>query len=353
MGFFSDLFGKGKEKAPEIKVPTAQELLGASTGFMQQQFPQFAQARETGLEALMGQGFAPQISIPGVSAITPATISPLDFAQFQPTSFEQGLATSQFGPLMEQAQRQALQIGSLAGIPSAAPAHFGRAISPALLNIGQFLATQGQRRGELELQRRFQEAGFGQQAGLQQQALEQQRLQQQALSTEQARQFNLASAIGQDPFQEIMAGAGLGAQQAGAQSAADILNWQNRQAQMGGGSALLSLLGGGLGALLAAPTGGLSLGMGAALGGAGGGLFGSLLGGGESPIGFQDVALMSLLGGGGGGAAAGAGAGGLFPAGEPLFGGGGLSDLLGKAVPIGGGDTTTRMLQALMRGENI
>jgi len=302
LGFFSNLFGRGREAAPEIKVPTAQELLQQSAGFMQQQFPQFAQARELGLEALQAQGFAPQVSIPGVAAgqfgptaITPATISPIDFAQFQPTTFEAGLAASQFGPLMEQAQRQALQIGSLAGIPSAAPAHFGRAIAPTMLNIGQFLATQGQRRGELELQRRLQEAQFGQQAGitnlqavLQQQQLEQQRLQQQAMATEQARQFQLASAIGQDPYQELMAGAGLGQQQAAAQAAAQQLNWQQREAQRGGGSSLMALLGGIGGATLAPLTAGTSLAFGPLAGALGGGVMGgmagTLMGGGQAPL---------------------------------------------------------------------
>ncbi len=307
-GFFSNLFGRGREAAPEIRVPTAQELLQQSYGFMAGQFPQFAQARETGLEALMGQGFAPQVNIPGV-----------DWGQFAPSTFEQGLATSAFAPLMEQAQRQALQIGSLAGIPSAAPAHYGRAIAPAIQNIGQFLAGQQQQRG----------------------LTEQARLQQQALSTEQARQFQLAAAIGQDPWQEIMGGAQLGGQQAQLQAQADLANWQQRQQQMGGGSALLSLLGGAGGFMLGGPIG-------AGIGAAAGGGLGEIFGGGEAPVGFQDVALMSMLGLGGGAGITG-GVGGTmtgyqqpagFPGGQtwsPYGGGGGLGNLFGRTLPVGGG----------------
>ena len=51
MGFFGDLFGVGKTKRPEIKVPTAQELQQQQLGFLQGAFPQFTQARETGLAA--------------------------------------------------------------------------------------------------------------------------------------------------------------------------------------------------------------------------------------------------------------------------------------------------------------
>jgi len=249
------LFGIGREKAPEIKVPSAQELLGASAGFMSGQFPQFMQARETGLEALMGQGFDPQVSIPGV-----------DWGAFGPGTFEQGLATSAFAPLMEQAQRQALQIGSLAGMPSAAPAHFGRAMAPAIQNIGQFLAQQQQQRG----------------------LTEQQRLMQQALSTEQARQFQLSQAIGQDPWQAIMGGAGLGAQQAQRQAQAELFNWQ-QQPQGGGGGALLGM---GLGAIAAPFTAGLSLLPAMAMGGAVGGGLEQIFGGTPSPVPFADAASI-------------------------------------------------------------
>ncbi len=344
------LFGFGKEKAPEVKVPTAAELQQQQLNFLSGKFPEFTQARESGLAALQQQGFDPQINIPtigagqfGPTSITGQQLAPVDFASFQPTSFEQGVAQSSFGPLLEQAQRQALQIGSLSGIPSAAPAHFGRAISPALLNIGQFLAQQGQQRGQFEQQRRFQEAGFGQQAGitnlqavLQQQQLAQQVAQQQALSSEQARQFNLASAIGQDPTANLLSGASLGAQQSQRQSAADLANFQARQAQQGGGSALLSLLGGAAGFAFGGPAG-------ASLGAGLGGGLGEIFGGGASPSSFGDVGLTqglgSIFGGGGGGfGGGGGGAGGsLFPQGEALFGGGGrLSDLLGRTAPIGG-----------------
>lgn len=283
MGFFSNLFGR-KER-PEIKVPTAQELLAESTGFLRGEFPQFAQARETGLEALMAQGFAPQI---------PA----VDFGAFAPSTFEQGLATSAFAPLLEQAQRQALQIGSLAGIPSAAPAHFGRAIAPTVLNIGQFLAGQQQQRGFAEQQR----------IALQ----------------EQARQFQLSQAIGQDPFPSIFAGAQLGGRQAQLLGQEQLARFEAEPGP--GGSALLSLLGGGAGFLLGGPIG-------AGIGAAAGGTLGSAFGGGPAPVGFQDVALMSLLGGGGlGGGGIGAG-----QAGQNLFG---LQQFgapqVGATVPVGG-----------------
>ncbi len=300
MGLFG--FG-GKEERPEIHVPSAEELLGASSGFISGQFPQFFGARETGLEALLGQGFDPQINIPQV-----------DFSQFGPTSFEQGIATSGFGPLLEQARRQALQIGSLSGIPSAAPAHFGRAIGPSVVNIGNILAQLQQQRG----------------------LTEQARLTQQALSSEQARQFQFTSAIGQDPFPDIFGGAQLGAQQAQRLGQEQLARFQAEEARQGGGSTLTALLGAGLGAALAPFTGGLSLAMGAGLGGAAGGTLGSLFGGGPSPIGFQDVALMSSLGGGGGLASLLGGAGGL----GSLFGGGagaaGAGAATGAVVPVGG-----------------
>jgi hypothetical protein len=302
LGFFSNLFGKGKEKAPEIKVPTAEELFQSALGQARGAFPKGFEAREFAAGEL-AQPFA--------------GIQPIDFSQFQPTTFEQGLTGAPFGNLLEQAQRQALQIGSLSGIPSAAPAHFGRAIAPTIMNIGQFLAQQGQQRGMAELERRLQE--------------------------EQLRQNRLQLGLGAAPENLLMPLTQMGGQQAAAQSAADLLNYQQREAQLGGGSALLSLLGGGLGFALGGPIG-------AGIGAAGAGTIGSLLGGGESPVGFQDVALLNLLGGGGGfglgnlGIGAGQEAQNLF--GLQQFGqGGGLGDLLGRAVPVG--DTSAQALRGL------
>ena len=219
----------------------------------------------------MGQGFAPQLNIPQV-----------DFGAFGPTTFEQGLSTSAFQPLIEQAQRQALQIGSLSGIPSAAPAHFGRAIAPAIQNIGQFLASQQQQRG----------------------LTEQQRLMQEVLSSEQARQFQLSAAIGQDPFADIFAGAQLGGRQSQLFGQEQQARFQAEEAGKGGGAALLALLGG------AIP-----------------GQIGTFFGGGPSPIGIQDAIMAFQLSQGippisGGGGGFGAGAGQQMP--------------IGQTVPVGG-----------------
>lgn len=293
-GWFSNLFGRGREPAPQVKVPTAQELFQTALGQAREAFPSGFEAREAASQQLMQPfgGIAPlDFGAFGPTQMTPAAISPVDWAQFQPTTFEQGLATSQFAPLVEQAQRQALQIGSLAGIPSAAPAHFGRAISPAMLQIGEFLAQQGQQRGLTEQQRLMQEAGFGQQAGMfNVQAAQQmaQMEQQRRLQEEAFRQSRLQLGLGAAPTEMLMPLAQLGGQQAGQQAQADLLNWQAQQQQMGGGSALLSLLGMGAGAALAPLTAGTSLAFGPLAGALGGGVLGgmagTLAGGGQAPL---------------------------------------------------------------------
>ena len=84
-------FGDDEEPiVPEI--PSGEDLFNQGLAFSQQNFPGALGAREQGLAALPSLEVGPEF-----------------FQRFSPTTFEQGLATSAFQPLLEQAQRN-LQI---------------------------------------------------------------------------------------------------------------------------------------------------------------------------------------------------------------------------------------------------
>jgi hypothetical protein len=156
------------------------------------------------------------------------------FEGFGPTSLEEAVANKFFQDRLEQAQRKAGQIASLAGIPNLAPTLFTRDIGPTVTSIGSALANISQQRAGQALSGRL--AGLGQftdigrvqsnlgaQLGLQQQfrqSQEQQLREQQRLGEQSAERGLLTTGIGggigallgQIPFlKDLGIGAGTGA----------------------------------------------------------------------------------------------------------------------------------------------
>ena len=292
MGFFSKLFGR--EKRPEIKVPSGAELFQQALAAAQGAFPQGFAAREQAAGQLQGLDIS-------------SLLAPVDAAQFGPTSFEEALGAQQFQNIFPDVQRQIRQSLSLSGFatsPILAQLE-GRERGRLGVDIGSFLSNLGQRRAELEQQRRGTET--------------------------QATLNKIQLGLGAAPeglLGQIFQGQ---QRQAGLQQAEQLAQFQERASQRGGGSALLSLLGAGAGFALGGPVG-------AGIGGSLGGGIGSLFGGGSSPVGIQDALLLSQLGQGGGGgffSGRGGGGGGLgqsgFTAqnfGNIFRGGGGLGQTL-------------------------
>ncbi len=138
MGLFG---GNIQFESPTAQFRQAGDIFEEALGFGRKEFPLALGARETGLQRV------------GAGELEPTQAF---FESFQPTSFEKGISGTFFQDALERAKRTAGQRASLAGIESVFPEQFSRAISPTLFNIGQFLANQGQRRGELALQGRQQ-----------------------------------------------------------------------------------------------------------------------------------------------------------------------------------------------------
>ena len=317
---------------PEANVPTvggiSQSAFDALNALFPGQLSALAGGQRQGIQNLqslfgIGQDFFKDF---GVGSFA----QPIDrefFQSFAPTSFEQGIAESPFGELIDQAQRQALQIGSLSGLPSTAPGRFTRAISPALINIGQFLGGQQQNQAL---------ASIGQQQFQEQLALNQ------ALNTLGTRQFAAGTQAGLDPFSPLNPFLGIAQQQGNLQSQLDLESELLRQEQEAAGFRTIGSVFGLPGTIFGGVQGGTSGALSGAqgqldtfqmlFGGGGGGGTGG--GGGSSPF-------SGFLGGGRGGlgSSQGFGRGGLQTSITPfnpsqfnLFGGQqqGLSGLFGQ-----------------------
>jgi len=190
MGFFSGLFGGDRDitvNIPEIKVPTAQELFAQGEEQAKRISPLAFGAREAGLGRLGELEASPEdFSRFGLDEF--GQISPDFFNKFQPSSFEEGIAESAFGSLLERSKREAGQRASLSGIESAFPELFERAIAPGRFQIGQFLSGLGQERAKLALGRQGDLATLGQR---------------QAEFSVQGRQQGILAQLGISPQEEI------------------------------------------------------------------------------------------------------------------------------------------------------
>ena len=272
------LFGGGGSNItvniPEVKVPTAQELFSQGEEQARRISPLAFGAREAGLGRLGELEATPEdFSRFGLDNF--GEISPDFFNQFQPSDFEQGIASTAFEDLLRRSRRTASQQASLSGISSSFDERFERALAPGRFQIGQFLSGLGQRRGELALGREGDLAQLGQR---------------QAELALQGRQQGILSQLSISPQQELLPFVQTGQQQGNFQAQlqrnadlvraqADIANQIKAQQPSGFGR----LLGGGLGALggfaLGGPAGALK---GLRLGGGVGSIFGGDFGAGDA-----------------------------------------------------------------------
>ena len=270
MGFFGNLFGsKDKIDVPQApKLPTAQELFQGALGFGQQNFPEAIQARESAISDLgLGSEF---------------------YAGFQPTSFEEALASQHFQNVFPETERTIKHALSLSGIASSPilAEQLGKARGDLGVDIGTFLANQGNQRA----------------------------------------QFDLSSRLGIDPNQILSPFVNTGATQGNQQAQLDYqralmqykIDLEEQAAGAQGLAGLGSLAGGGIGFALGGPAG---AGFGASLGGN----LGGAIGGGTSPVSFGDALSIYQA------------------TNSPGFvGGGGIQDLFkgyGKGTPPGTYDT--------------
>lgn len=297
MGFFGDLFGSPEQKALEaIDIRSASDIFGEAAGIGEQfgapgEFAARAGAVGAIPQLAIGPEFLNQFNVGGQLG----QLTPEFFQQFSPTTFEQGLATSAFAPLLEQTKRQALQIASIQGIPEVAGAQFAQGISPALLSLGQQLAGLQQQRGLTAAGRQDTLANLGLQRG--------------ALGL-QGLQSRVSQGLGLNPFGNIIQPIAGFEQQQG--NLATQLELQRTLAQERQKQAIAQLqLKAGLAVIGGAAGGAGFAGLGAVGGASAGGFSGAL----------QGAGIGASLGGGDFGGAL------------DIFGGGGFGNL-------GGGGTT-------------
>jgi len=177
-------------KTPEIripeapKLPTAQELFSEGRQLSQDISPLAFGAREQGL-ANIGQLTPTAEDFSGVNL---GEISPDFYQQFQPTSFEQGVAGTAFEDMLSRSERSAGHRASIGGIESAYPELFARAMGPTISNIGQYLGNLGQQRATQAIGRQGEVANLAQR---------------QAEQTIAGRQQGIMSQLSMDPMQMI------------------------------------------------------------------------------------------------------------------------------------------------------
>ena len=268
MGFFGNLFGKGglgkaidpfeltplgKDKEqnrlvlPEINLMKAGDARQTALDFGQAQTPLALKARETALSDLSSPGATQEF-----------------FGGFQPTGFEQALASQHFANVMPDVERSIKHNLSLSGIESSPilAQQLGQARGQLGVSIGEILANQGQQRGLASLQARLAMDPISQII--------------QPISQQELNQSNLQDQLS---FQRNIA-----------QSTADFQAVQQQQQQDGALLAAIGSLVGGAGGFAVGGPAGASLG--ASLGGSLGGGFG---GGAASPIGFGDALSLAEL----------------------------------------------------------
>ncbi len=161
MGCFS------KPETPTVRIPeapvlpTAKEMFSEAQGVAGDIAPLAMGARESAL-ANIGQMTPEAGFFEGFQPEGYGEISPDFFGQYQPTSFEEGIAGTFFEDALRQAKRTAGHRASLGGIESAFPDLFAQAISPTMMDIGRYMGDMGQRRGELALGRQDVMSQLGQ-----------------------------------------------------------------------------------------------------------------------------------------------------------------------------------------------
>ena len=126
----------GSPDTPELGTITPEQVITGGEGrtqafdIGQEQFPGALEAREFAID----------------TARDPSKLNEF-FAGLAPSPLAQSVQESAFGPLLDAAKRQALQVSSLQGIPSAFNANFSRAFAPTITSIGQFLSNLLENRG--------------------------------------------------------------------------------------------------------------------------------------------------------------------------------------------------------------
>jgi len=133
--------GVEMEIPPAPQYPTAEELFGEAGRYAREEFPLAYGAREEALRELPGLEVGPEY-----------------FEQYGPTSFEEAIASKYFQYAAPEARRAIAHRMSLMGMgesPITAEL-IGRETGRLGVDIGQYLAGLGQRRGELALRGREQ-----------------------------------------------------------------------------------------------------------------------------------------------------------------------------------------------------
>jgi len=265
MGLFSDIFGGGGSKSrvanlDPISLPGAGQLFGEARGFAEDLTPLALGAREQALGTLQSPESTTQF-----------------FEGFQPTSFEQALASQNFANILPDVIRGIKHNLSLSGIASspALAKLVAKAEGDVGVQVGEFLTNLGNQRATDSLNSRL------------------------GIDPNQILSPFVNTGVAQAQ-QEAAINAQIQAFNAQANYLNDLANEQDRQSKRG---LTGSLIGGTAGFFLGGPAGAS---LGASLGGG--------LSGGQNPIGFQDALALSggigdvfsggfqgLLGGGGGG----------------------------------------------------
>lgn len=117
---------------PPPKLPTAEEIFNEALNFNRENFPLSLEARENALGVLQ----------------TPESIQDY-FSGFQPTNFEQALASQHFANVLPDVERSIKHNLSLSGIESSPvlARELGRARGDLGVDIGQYLTNVGNARG--------------------------------------------------------------------------------------------------------------------------------------------------------------------------------------------------------------
>jgi len=245
----------GGEDEPEMPKPkTPAEMFSEQASWMGGQFPETFKSREEAAGYLSG--------LPGYE--TPVSISMPSYETFQPTSFEEALATKEFEqawPSVKETTLGHLTQTGFAYSPYAA-ATLGKVKGGMEVDIGKYLSELGRTRYTEELGKRTEEARM----------------------SEAARQFNVAGALGIEPMEYLPSWQR--EEQLGYQ--ADLAEYQRKLGKAKGpsGGSIGAMIGMGLATAAAPFTGGLSLASIPMIAGAGsiGGMVGETFWGGESPV---------------------------------------------------------------------
>ena len=273
---------------PPPKLKQAPELFQSGINFGKTNAPLAYGAREKALSQIDQGALVPGADFyEPYNLVSPEQLSPDYFSQFQPTSFEQALASQQFQNILPESERKILHGLSLSGIESSPvlaqllAQNYGNLAVP----IGEYLANQGQRRAELGLQRYDTLSALGQRRG----ELGLQGIQQ-----------GIQAGLDIDPYSTYSPYLETDMGQSNSQAMADYqaalqraqTDYQNAQAKAVQKRAMISsigsIIGGAGGFMLGGPAG---AGFGASLGGSAASLFG----GSGTPFSFQDAMSIGSM----------------------------------------------------------